>query len=465
MSPFRLTLVSVLIFSWGCGASPAADEPYFPADSQLFGVSPLQDFNDDPGIVEVYIKASKTDGHLQELEDLEFFSYNGMFPGPTLEVNKGDRVIVHFKNELGETTTIHWHGLRIPDEMDGSPRVQDPVANDDYFTYDFVVPDAGTYWYHPHVRSHVQVERGLYGAVVVHDTDVDPSYDNERVIILDDVLIDGSGNFPAPFSEHMEAMHGRSGNYLLTNGNWSLLSEGQAEQGQVERWRIVNTANARTMSIGISGASFRVIGTDGGLLDQPYTTQRLQLPVGQRYDVEVSYDQAGLVTLDSWILVYDESIGNYVSEPFQVYGVDVVATGQTPRVIEWPEITLPQWESSRTEFITLDVVSTATGAINWRINGAANPEAPIFTFEEGETVRFAIDNLAGPEHPFHLHGQFFQIFDAEQPGLKDTVLIPGGSRVMITAKFDNPGAWMAHCHILEHAELGMMSEIYVNESP
>jgi FtsP/CotA-like multicopper oxidase with cupredoxin domain len=254
-----------------------------------------------------------------------------------------------------------------------------------------VVPDAGSFWYHPHVRTNEQIEQGLYAPLVVHD-DADPVYDLERYLLLDDALID-EGGFAPFLQNHMEVMHGKQGNVLLTNGQADALT-GAAGQGQVERWRIVNTANARTMELAVRGAKWRVIGTDGGLIATPYTpAPRLQLPVGKRFDLEVSYVRGGAVELLSYVLTVNDNN-------------------------EVEQIAIPVFEVA--------VAATA--------------------------------------------GQFFEIIyngtaGTDLPGVHDTVLLPGLTNIDIIAWLDNPGRWMAHCHILEHAELGMMSEIVVTPRP
>ncbi len=435
---------------------------------ELWGVGPaVADTNPDPDIVEVELVARYEDITIGEGMTFEMMTYNGSFPGPVIQAKVGDRVIVHFRNELVQETTVHWHGLRISDQMDGSPRIQDPVVSGATFTYDFVVPEAGTFWYHPHVRSNFQVERGLYGMLVVSD-ELDPEYDLERGLVLDDILVDfDTGTLPGHLASHPELMHGRTGNVLLTNGmEISEAPRGEATQGDVERWRIVNTANARTLELSVSGASVRVIGVDGGKLPVPYTTDRLLVPVGQRYDLEVSYDSAGPVELIAHVLVLNEA-DEVVEEPFPMFSVDVTPSAETPRVIDWPTIEpLPERAVDEEVTIAMNAINDETG-LHWTLNGVADREEPLFTWGEGRTVRIRLVNEAGPEHPFHLHGQFFQIVDTgqpwtQQPGLKDTVLVPGLETVEIIAYLDNPGRWMAHCHILEHAELGMMGEIIVH---
>ncbi len=451
----------------GAGGSPADDAAVPDAGPPPIAFPPLigaeavlEDRNPDPHVVEVELRAQWADHEIYEGLTLEMFGYNGQYPGPVLQAAVGDEVVVHFTNELWSETTVHWHGLRISDQMDGSPRIQAPVAAEGgTFTYRFVVPEAGTFWYHPHVQANEQLELGLMGPIIVRDHD-DPEYDAERMIVLDDILIDTATERVAPFLRtHMEVMHGRYGNVLLTNGRADP-EPSTAEQGTVERWRLLNSANARTMVLTLEGARFRVIGTDGGLLREPFQTDSLLMAVGMRYDVEVTYDASGPVRLISHVATLDDA-GNVIDEPVTVYEVEVAPSARTPRAIVWPELPgTPERAVDQEVELAFDAVEDPEHGLLWRINGMGHWREPIFTFGQGQTVRMRLRNLAGPEHPFHLHGQFFTVVG--EPGLRDTVLVGGGEEREIVAYLDNPGRWMAHCHILEHAELGMMAEIQID---
>lgn len=348
--------------------------------------------------------------------------------------------------------------------MDGSPRIQEPVQPGETFVYHFVPPDAGSFWYHPHINTNEQTERGLYGTIVVREPEGEaPVYDVERFWTIDDILIVNNA-IPPFLVSHPEQMHGRHGNVLLTNG-WGEPVEASAIQGHVERWRLVNTANARTMVLTIDGATWRVIGVDGGLLHEPYTAEYLEMSVGQRYDVEVSYHSPGLVQLISHIPALDENDA-LIWVGYEIANIDVEETGNTPKEVTWPELPeLPERPHNKDVWIEFDAKNTPQG-VKWMMNNLSNPEEPLFMFNQGDTVKMKLYNRAGPEHPFHLHGQFFEIIarngkPVDEPGLRDTVLVPGNKSVEIRAYMDNPGMWMAHCHILEHAKLGMMAEIYV----
>ena len=445
-------------------ALPDAAPPPVPPP-EVWGSPLLADENPDPNIFEATLVAGATHLTLDDGTELDALTYNGLNPGPRLDVRVGERVIIHFKNELDRPTTIHWHGLRISDQMDGNPRIQDPVQPGESFTYDFVPPDAGTYWYHPHVDASLQVERGLYAPIVVRGAD-EPVYDRERMFVIDDILLDGN-QFPPFPADHMEEMHGRFGNRLLTNGQFNELTD-DIPAGTVERWHFVNPANARTMYLGIEGAEWRVIGTDGGPVTPAYTPDRLIVSPGQRYDVEVRTGNDGPVQILSYVAELNAA-DQVVDVPYTLFTAPV--TGEPADTPEWRYVA-PEREvnrrADRQVSIDFDAHMDAEGHMVWTLNGMADMHEPMFTFHKGEVVDITLNNLQGPDHPFHLHGQFFEIFpgnfpEQQEPGRKDVVLVRGQNTVKIRARMDNPGEWMMHCHILAHAELGMMAMFMVEE--
>jgi FtsP/CotA-like multicopper oxidase with cupredoxin domain len=437
------------------GAAPRGQRPL----AQIWGAPTLVDENPDPNIVEVRLRAGRARAVVGEKE-IDVLAYNGMVPGPILQARPRQRVIVHFENGLDEPTTIHWHGLRIPDTMDGSPRIQSPVPAGKSFTYDFVVPEAGSYWYHPHVATHDQLERGLHGAIVIQD-DLDPIYDVERFLVLDDVLLDSAGNISPTRLDGLTGMTGRYGNTLLTNGRMAKNATATAKKGNVERWRLLNTANARRMRVHVEGARARLIGTDGGLLPKPMDlveASDVTLAVGARLDLEVSYDAAG-----SAKLVLSDAEG-----PQTMFAVAVADSPDAPRAIPWPNVkpAIAERPPKARLDLSFDFAQESGGAGKWLINGQSHWMEPLTSLPQGSTVLIRLSNASGGiAHPFHMHGQFFRIVgDPSSPGLRDTVMVPEHGPVEIITYFDNPGLWMAHCHILEHVELGMMAEIEVTKT-
>ena len=216
----RKYLLSVLILVCGAAVTSAQSLQSPGWDSSL-KLPEAEDTNPDPKIVEINLEARIASLEIVPGVHTKVWTYNGGVPGPLIRVRRGDRLIVHFANKLEKSTTVHWHGLQIPIEMDGVPGVsQPPVEPGGSFTYDFVVPDAGLFWYHPHVQSAAQVGSGLYGPLLVEDPDDPVKVADQLVMVLSDIAIeDGSGELQSPDSGGvLGALFGREGNHVLING-------------------------------------------------------------------------------------------------------------------------------------------------------------------------------------------------------------------------------------------------------
>jgi len=195
------------------------------------------------------------------------YGFNGQVPGPVIEARQGVPLEIAFTNRLPEPTVIHWHGLRIPAAMDGTEVVQRIVEPGETFTYRFTPPDAGTFWYHPHHNETEQLEKGLYGALIVRGAE-EPALDGEQVLVFDDLRVDKRGQI-AKFGGMLDRHNGREGNVRLINGTAE--PEFTIAAGQIERWRIVNASSARYVRLSLGGLPFRIIGSDGGLIEAPVT--------------------------------------------------------------------------------------------------------------------------------------------------------------------------------------------------
>ncbi len=227
------------------------------------------DRNPDPKIVEVDLTARLAEVEVAPGKKVEAWTYNGGIPGPLIRAQVGDRLIVHFINELPQPTTVHWHGVRVPIEMDGVPEVSQPeVKRGDAFTYDFILRDAGLYWYHPHVMSAAQVGFGLYGALLVEDRDDRVGVADELTLVLCDIGFNEKGVLePADSGGSAGMVFGREGEYVLANGK--LMPTLLARSGAPQRWRIVNAAKSRFFLLNLGDQPFYVIGGDGGLQENP----------------------------------------------------------------------------------------------------------------------------------------------------------------------------------------------------
>ncbi len=444
-----------------------------------FEPSAAPDLDPAPDVVEVALEAKVSDIEIAPGRTLSMWTYNGQLPGPRIEARVGDTVRVRFKNSLPEATTIHWHGVRVPAAMDGVPATQSPVAAGAEFTYEFVVPDAGTFWYHPHVRSDEQVERGLYGAFVVRG-DAEPTTTTDRTVVLDDVLVDSNWQL-SDFDPMMQAMVGRQGNVILANG-WAHPIAGVA-RGGLHRFRFINAANARYFRLALPGHRLIQIGTDGGFLPAPREVDELLLVPGERADVLVVAGGEANETMEWTSLRYDRGHGTGDLPDaivFQMkHGSDApIATPATPSafapIAELPAATL-QREIKLEESMAMGGgdhgaghgSSTTDMAPVFSINGEVFPDVTPLAATLETVEEWSIVNTTEMDHPFHLHGFRFQVVsvDGAAPGVvawRDSINIPAEKTVKFRVRLeDNPGTWMFHCHILEHADRGMMGELEV----
>jgi len=378
-------------------------------------------------------------------------TFNGKVPGPTIEANVGDTIEVRLTNKLPQATTIHWHGVRVPADMDGTSEVQHPVEPGETFVYRFAVPDAGTFWYHSHHNETEQIERGLYGPLIVRGAD-EPRLDRERILVLDDLKLTPEGEL-APFGDSHEQHAGREGEVRLLNGRQE--PEIELPGGHLERWRFVNAANTKYVRLSIGGRPFSIIGTDGGLLPTPRHATEVLLAPGERLDLIVGpFEEGEVVELEG--LPYDRGQGESERERFATIRAGAAASSRAKPTKLSREIR-PLAEPGTAPTRTISMRALMHGGHDQR-------DEPV---RVGELQIWELVNDSHGDHPFHLHGFFFQIVEVDGGpaaflSWEDTVNVPQGSRVKIAwLADDRPGRWMYHCHILEHHAMGMMANFDV----
>ena len=262
-----------------------------PAAAQSFDPPRAVDLDPHPKVVEVSLVAAETTWEYVPGVDTTVWAYNGSIPGPTIVANVGDLIRVHFQNNLPEPTTVHWHGVELPADMDGSHIAQRPLQPGESFTYEFRVPTASFYWYHPHVRPFDQIEKGLYGGLLVRDPELERSLGldevEEHLVIFDDILLDANNqvvpafSFADPLQNALYHVNGREGNHLLINGRLAADQVLHVPNGKPQRWRCLNVANTNICRLDINdsieglGVNLWELGTDGGFEEQPF----LRFPV------------------------------------------------------------------------------------------------------------------------------------------------------------------------------------------
>jgi len=461
----------------GCGA-PAAEVP----DKQPAGfneqvrLAEPEDLNPDPRVLELNLEARVTELELLPGTRTPAWTYNGSLPGPLLRAQVGDRVIVHFKNSLPEPTTIHWHGLRVPIAMDGVPdHSQAAIPPGGSFEYDFVLPDAGTYWYHPHFASAAQVGDGLYGPIVVEDPSEPGGLGDETVLVLSDMSVAKDGSLePADGGGDFGTLFGREGNLHLVNGK--LNPTLYVREGLRQRWRIINAAKSRFEQLSLAGTSFTRIGGEGGLVATPQTTDSLLLTPAQRLDVvfepRLPAGATGRTVAVRWA-AYDRGFGTAYNRPDEDVLKLVFADGPSGQAPPLPELSrdipAPVVEGATPVSISLTLDTKAAGGVAMGINGVPSWQAEQLMARIGERQLWTVTNTFDWDHPFHLHGFFFQVLDVNgvAPAVaewRDTVNVPVNGSLRFSVHFDErPGMWMFHCHILDHADAGMMGMLHLHE--
>lgn len=402
------------------------------------------------------------------------WAYDGMLPGPVLRVRQGERVTRRFINQLPLHSTVHWHGIRIDNAMDGVPGLsQEPVAPGESFDYDFVLPDAGTYWYHPHNFTSEQLARGLYGPLIV-DEITPPDVDRDEVLMIDDWRLDEDGQIhDSSFGSVRDRSHGgRLGNWVTVNGE-SLYSKTLLRDERV-RFRLINSSNARIFRLGFKGATGWVVALDGMPLEMVEPLDQLELAPAQRADVIVDIDPVEDEATHLYAVAGEDRLA---IASFPVSGENpAVRTGPPPPLAANP---VPPIESlGGIEAVPLVMEGGAMGGLReathkgetrtlrdlagdgwvWALNGIVfRPEKPLFEARLGETVRLAMVNDTSWPHGMHIHGHHFREVrdDGSFGPLRDTILLHAGEKRDVAFVADNPGSWLLHCHMVEHAAGGM----------
>ena len=411
------------------------------------------------------------------------WSYNGKIPGQEIRVRQGERVRVRVENGLEEDTTVHWHGIRTPNAMDGVPFLtQAPIPVGGAFLYEFDALDAGTFWYHPHQRSSEQLGRGLYGPLIVEEADP-IRVDRDLTWMLDDWRITRDGQISGDFGNGSDEAHGgRIGNTVTING--VIPNRTAVWSGERIRLRLVNTANARIFGLDFGDLAPVIVAMDGQPVT-PHVPESGIFVIGPAMRLDLVLDFTGKPGEVA-------TVTDAFYEGFEYRLVDLVYGAEALRasVPDWP-VDLPKNPLAEPDMSTATrhqivfnggmmgqtMMGDSRGAMVdqmrqgnfWFINGKAATGAimdPLLTLPFGTSHVFEMDNRTAWHHPIHLHGHSFRVIARDgQPTRhrewQDTVMMAPKERVEIAFVADNPGDWMFHCHILEHTAAGMAGVIRV----
>jgi FtsP/CotA-like multicopper oxidase with cupredoxin domain len=422
--------------------------------------------------------------------ETEVWGFNGTVPGPLLRYKQGDNVRISVRNGLHEQgTTVHWHGVRLPNPMDGVPNVtQEPIAPGATFPYEFPVTDSGTYWYHPHRKSFEQVARGLFGVLIV-DERKPIEVDREVIWVLSDFKLARDNQQVNDFGNMRDlANMGRLGNVMALNGK-ALVQDSTFEvrSGERLRLRLANAATARILKLRIQGHHPVAIAYDGQAVE-PHQVSEIALGPGMRVDLVLDCmgrpGQRFTVTDAAQSNRELLKIAYSAERPLRAKPLGAPLALE-PNSIPEPDLakaSLHQilFQGGMAGQPTIGLVDGKTIGIQdimqkhglaWTMNFTAEQEdalnhIPFLRLKRGEHCLLSMVNETGFEHPMHLHGYQFRVvgINGEAPKFpitRDTVLIGPRQNIDIAFVANNPGDWMFHCHILEHAAGGMMGTIRV----
>lgn len=428
------------------------------------------------------------------------WGYNGSVGGPELRLREGDTLRVALHNRLPQDTTIHWHGQPIVNEMDGVPNVtQPPIGSGESFTYEFTVPASGTYFYHPHVG--LQLDRGLYGPLIVEPKNEPLSYDREFVLMLDDWLdgikgtpedemkkLKSGGSAMADMTGEMGGMQGMSGMkdtdggrtssqvppdviypYYIINGRPSGDPEElRVKRGEKVRLRFINPSGATIYRVALAGHKMTVTHADGGIVE-PVEVDALRIGMGERYDVLVEATNPGV-----WQLAAQakgtrrrmaRALFRYEGSSASAPPADHEPTELGRKMLHYGMLEAGEPDGrlgGDPDRVVPVELSGDEDSYVWKMDGEVFSEADPIATAKDRHVRFAFTNKTMMPHPMHLHGHFFRVGNGTPKGLmKDTVIVEPKQELAIDWYSDNPGDWAFHCHTVYHQEAGMMRMVEV----
>jgi FtsP/CotA-like multicopper oxidase with cupredoxin domain len=430
------------------------------------------------------------------------YAFNRQIPGPLIEVDRESTIHVRFTNRIDQPTTVHWHGVRLDNRFDGVPGVtQDPVQPGETFDYTVHFPDAGVYWYHPHVREDIQQDLGLYGNMLVR-SEREGYYNpvhREEVVVLDDILLEGDELLPFGREAANFVIMGRFGNVLLINGEQRY--DLTVKSGEVVRFYLTNVSNTRTFNLSFGGSPIKLVGADIGKFEREIMVPGVAIAPAQRYVVEVLFEQPGERVITNRIQAVNHMAGRFFSAVDTLGVVRVEDAPASPtyagafrdlkvdaevrrevepyrRYIDAPvdqelllSVEVRDLPIQVMQFIAIDTVyrspvelTDVMSHMNWlstskevrwilkdRDTGAENMDID-WRFRVGDIVKIRLRNdpkaFHPMNHPVHLHGQRFLVLSRDG--------VPNRNLAWILLEVTNPGSWMLHCHIAEHLEAGMM---------
>ncbi|MGP6192266.1 MAG: multicopper oxidase family protein [Vulcanimicrobiaceae bacterium] len=422
--------------------------------------------------------------------DYAGLAYNGTLPGPVLRLRHGQRVRVRFRNRTGEQSTVHWHGMILPNAMDGVAGItQPPVPGGGEFVYEFAPDPPGTRWYHSHVFP--QAIRGLFGVFVVEDPG-DERYDRELVVVFHDVpstrtldlAMQGRSNAPMvdPFgSPELRAMKpgDRMGDevaylaHCINGATYPHAAPVAVNVGDRVRVRVLNANPSQTRYVRLAAHTLHVTHADGNRLAKPLAVDALRVGVAERYDAWFEVTRPGawlLQSVSSDPLAFEQAL--VVSTPGHEHDAPV-AVAQTLADTRYFTYALagdaaatPLQLGKLDVDVRYELGGGRWGVGRWTMNGAVWPDTEKIRVHRGDRVAVRFSNKTDMDHPMHLHGHVFEIVEINgralrSPLAKDVALVPadGGTMTWRFAADSPAGRWLLHCHNEVHMMSGLMTEV------
>lgn len=413
------------------------------------------------------------------------WGYGGRVPGPPIVVARGGEVHARLVNGLARPTTVHWHGVRIDNAMDGVPGLtQAPVLPGESFDYRFRVPDAGSFWYHPPGSAPEQIGRGLYGPLIVQE-DEPPAVDQDLLVLLDDWRLGGDGQIDDTFGDlHDAAQAGRLGDTLTVNGTAAL--DVRTRAGERVRLRLFNVADARVMGLRFTDHAPLVVALDGQpVVPRPAPDATVTLAPGQRADVIVDMVHlpgtaaplvavlgerevgVGRIVYHAYDLARETPLAAVAPLPVNL-PAEPLLTGARRIEIAIAGGALGRFPAGSTHAgRRLDPAGLIAHGQAWTLNASAGlPDRPLFSVRRGTPVIVLLRNGTRWAHAMHLHGHHVRVPGAAGPAgaaWRDTVLVAPGADMEVAFLADNPGKWLIHCQIAGHHAAGMATWFVVGD--
>lgn len=403
-----------------------------------------------------------------------------------VRTERGKPFHARLTNKLSDHTAIHWHGIRLPNAMDGVPYVtQPPVKAGETFDYIFTPPDAGTFFFHPHCDTITQLGRGLAGVLIVEEPGDAELFDADVVVVIKDWRLKPDGSFDTLTTDQGAGKAGTFGTRKTVNGLDH--ADFTVRPGARVRLRVLNVDVTRIVTLAVDGAPAALIATDGNPLDPlPLTPWRLGPAMRADITFDMPREENATVDLSNVWGMTPELLARFHASGEPLPARTDGPPRLTPNAIPQPDIAnaerlrvdmsaspaSPQLEAWLKETgAPLDAVCR-TGRIFWALNRTPWPgqsheklPPPLFNLTRGRSYIFEFANATPHPHPMHLHGHTFQVVASSKekivPHLADTVLVAPKERIDVAFVADNPGDWMVHCHIVEHQETGMMGYVRV----